>query len=165
MKQTETGDRIFLSCSPFSAAKWHGKNPDCQGFKGGDFFAAYKRKNTTRPLTVWIVGTAVLRFAFFVESSAILCYTDCGILHISVFRIVQFFSTAWSCRSDGRFNLYFVEHICYIKKRTFQIIEKSAFHLIPMVIGFIFFPASMSSYWFSRISDTLCYTARRGYAL
>jgi len=38
-----------LSCSPFSAEKWHGKNPDGQGFKGGDFFAAYKRKNTPGP--------------------------------------------------------------------------------------------------------------------
>jgi hypothetical protein len=62
MKRTETGDRIFLSYSPFSAAKWHGKNPDCQGFKGGDFFAAYKRKNTTRPLMVWIVGTYIWPF-------------------------------------------------------------------------------------------------------
>ena len=32
------------SCSPFSAAKCHGKNPDGQGFKGGDFFAPCAEK-------------------------------------------------------------------------------------------------------------------------
>ena len=32
------------SCSPFSAAKWRGKNPDGQGCKGGDFFAPFAKK-------------------------------------------------------------------------------------------------------------------------
>lgn len=44
------------SCSPFSATKWHGKNLDRQGFKSG-VFSRPLRKNTTRPLMVWIVGT------------------------------------------------------------------------------------------------------------
>ena len=35
---------MFLSCSPFSAAKCHGKNPACQWFKGGDFFAPFAKK-------------------------------------------------------------------------------------------------------------------------
>ena len=35
---------LFLSCSPFSAAKCHGKNPACQWFKGGDFFASFAKK-------------------------------------------------------------------------------------------------------------------------
>ena len=43
--------------APVVSGKTH-ENPDCQGFKSGDFFAEYKRKNTTRPLTVWIVGAA-----------------------------------------------------------------------------------------------------------
>jgi len=34
----ENGGRMFLSCSPFSAGPQDGKNPACQGFKGGDFF-------------------------------------------------------------------------------------------------------------------------------
>lgn len=32
-----SGAGLNKSCSPFSAAKWYGKNSDCQGFKGGDF--------------------------------------------------------------------------------------------------------------------------------
>jgi len=48
-----------LSCSPLSVRTYNGKNPGCQGFKGGDFFAAYKRKNTTRPLTARIGVAAV----------------------------------------------------------------------------------------------------------
>jgi len=35
---------IDLYCSPFSAAKCHGKNPDCQGFKGGDFYVPFAKK-------------------------------------------------------------------------------------------------------------------------
>ena len=38
------GTGFLKSCSPFSAAKCHGKNPDGQGFKGGDFFAACAEK-------------------------------------------------------------------------------------------------------------------------
>lgn len=32
------------SCSPLSAAQWYGKNPACQWFKGGDFFASFAKK-------------------------------------------------------------------------------------------------------------------------
>jgi len=56
MKQTEAGNRIVFSCSPFSAAKWHGKNPDCQGFKAGDFFAPFAKKYYP-PLDGLEVGT------------------------------------------------------------------------------------------------------------
>ncbi|MEH2932672.1 hypothetical protein VSQ48_22820 [Candidatus Ventrimonas sp. KK005] len=36
MERTTAGNSS-LSCSPLSAAQWHGKNPDGQGGKGGDF--------------------------------------------------------------------------------------------------------------------------------
>ena len=39
-----SGAGFLKSCSPFSAAKCHGKNPDGQGFKGGDFFAPCAKK-------------------------------------------------------------------------------------------------------------------------
>ena len=38
------GAGFLKSCSPFSAAKCHGKNPDAQGDKGGDFFAPCAKK-------------------------------------------------------------------------------------------------------------------------
>lgn len=38
------GGGIVKSCSPLSAAQWYGKNPACQWFKGGDFFASFAKK-------------------------------------------------------------------------------------------------------------------------
>jgi len=60
MKQTKAGAG-FILLPVFGGEMARQKNPNSQGFKGGDFFAEYKRKNTTRPLTVWIVGTVGLR--------------------------------------------------------------------------------------------------------
>ena len=41
----ESGEQdCFLSCSLFSAAKYHGKNPYGQGFKSGDFLARFAKK-------------------------------------------------------------------------------------------------------------------------
>jgi len=51
-----SGEQGVLSCSPFSAAKWRGKNPDCQGFKGGDFSALFAEKYYP-PLDGLEVGT------------------------------------------------------------------------------------------------------------
>lgn len=47
---------FFYPVPRFRRRNGNGKNPDGQGFKSGDFFA-HLRKNTTRPLTVWIGGT------------------------------------------------------------------------------------------------------------
>jgi len=60
MKRAETGDGIAFSPVPrFRRRNGTAKIQTVKGVEGGDFFAAYKRKNTTCPLTVWIVGTAV----------------------------------------------------------------------------------------------------------
>ena len=58
MKQTKAGGRVVKSCSPLSAAKWQRQKSRRPRGKSGDFFA--EQKNTTRPLTVWIVGTGIV---------------------------------------------------------------------------------------------------------
>ena len=52
MERAETGQDI-LSCSPFSAAEWHGKNPFCQG-QSEAARVEICEANTTRPFTKWI---------------------------------------------------------------------------------------------------------------
>ena len=66
MKRTKAGGRVVKSCSPFSAAKWQRQKSRQSRGKSGDFFA--EQKNTTRPLTVWIVGTGIV-------FSGEMCYT------------------------------------------------------------------------------------------
>ena len=60
MKRTKAGAGFFYPVPRFRRRNGNGKNPDGQGFKSGDFFAHFAKK-TTRPLTVWIVGTDVER--------------------------------------------------------------------------------------------------------
>ena len=55
MKRTKAGAGFTNPVPRFRRRKGSGKNQACQWFKSGDF-PRCARKNTTRPLTVWIVG-------------------------------------------------------------------------------------------------------------
>ena len=61
--------RIFLSCSPFSAAKWQRQKSRRSRGKGGDFLL---RKKYYSALTVWIVGTDIERGLFSAGKYAII---------------------------------------------------------------------------------------------
>ena len=63
MKRTKAGAGFTNPVPRFRRRKGSGKNPDGQGFKSGDFFSRCARKNTTRPLTVRIVGTGEIYIA------------------------------------------------------------------------------------------------------
>ena len=61
MKRTKAGGRVVKSCSPFSAAKWQRQKSRRSRGRVEIFCEA---KNTTRPLTVWIVETEIGRDCF-----------------------------------------------------------------------------------------------------
>ena len=76
----ESGGRVYPA-PRFRRRNGTAKNPNCQRFKGGDFFAEYKRKNTTRPLTVWIVGTVGFgKFIKSIDKADFMCYDILGVL-------------------------------------------------------------------------------------
>ena len=61
MKQTKAGAGLSNPVPRFRRRNGNGKNPDSQGGRVEIFCEA---KNTTRPLTVWIVGTDIERGLF-----------------------------------------------------------------------------------------------------
>jgi len=60
MERTKTGAGFFYPVHRFRRRNGNGKNPDGQGLRV-EIFSRTLRKNTTRPLTVWIVGTDMER--------------------------------------------------------------------------------------------------------
>ena len=71
MELTKAGAGLSNPVSRFRRRNAGGKNPDSQGFKSGDFFALFV-KNTTHPLTVWIIGINVEQGLFFVIGHGII---------------------------------------------------------------------------------------------
>ena len=59
MEQPKTGAGFFYPVPRFRRRNDNGKNPDGQGMSS--IFSRSLRKNTTHPLTVWIVGTDIER--------------------------------------------------------------------------------------------------------
>ena len=71
MELTKAGAGLSNPVPRFRRRNAGGKNPDSQGFKSGDFFALFV-KNTTHPLTVWIIGINVEQGLFFVIGHGII---------------------------------------------------------------------------------------------